>query len=66
MPKLKTRKAAAKRYQFTGSGKIKRRKAGHNHLLEHKRTKLKRKLAGMALVDERDAENVRLQLPYSR
>ncbi len=66
MPKLKTRRATAKRFQFTGSGKIKRRRAGHNHLLEHKTTKKKRMLAGTSLVNERDAENVRLQLPYSR
>ena len=37
MPKLKTRKAAAKRFRPTGSGtKIVRRKAFKNHLLEHK------------------------------
>lgn len=66
MPKLKTRRATAKRFRFTGTGKIVRRRAGHNHLLEHKTTKLKRKLAGTGLVDQRDAENVRLQMPYDR
>ncbi|NJK61471.1 MAG: 50S ribosomal protein L35 [Synechococcaceae cyanobacterium SM2_3_1] len=66
MPKLKTRRAAAKRFQFTGSGKISHRKAGHNHLLEHKSSHRKRRLRGMALVNERDAENVRLMMPYSR
>ena len=65
MPKLKTRKAAAKRYQFTGTGKIKHRRAGHNHLLQHKSTKRKHKLAGMAIVEPGDAANVRLQMPYS-
>jgi large subunit ribosomal protein L35 len=64
MPKLKTRKAAAKRFRATGSGKILRRKAFKNHLLEHKTSNKKRKLSKMVLVDERDAENVRLMLPY--
>lgn len=64
MPKLKTRKAAAKRLRASGSGKIMRRKAFRSHLLEHKSASRKRRLAGMAAVDERDADNVRLMLPY--
>jgi large subunit ribosomal protein L35 len=64
MPKLKTRKAAAKRFRVTGTGKIMRRKAFKNHLLQHKTANKKQKLSKMAVVDERDAENVRLMLPY--
>lgn len=64
MPKLKTRKAAAKRFRATGSGKIVRRKAFKNHLLEHKTSAKKSRLSKMAVVDERDAPNVRLMLPY--
>ncbi len=64
MPKLKTRKAAAKRFRATGSGKIVRRKAFKNHLLEHKTSNKKRKLSKMVIVNERDEENVRLMLPY--
>ncbi|MBE9052951.1 50S ribosomal protein L35 [Nostocales cyanobacterium LEGE 11386] len=64
MPKLKTRKAAAKRFRATGSGKIVRRKAFKNHLLEHKTSSKKRNLSKTALVNERDEENVRLMLPY--
>jgi len=65
MPKLKTRKAAAKRFKATGSGKkISRRKAFKNHLLEHKTTARKNALSKKALVHERDEENVRLMLPY--
>ena len=64
MPKLKTRKAAAKRFRATGSGKIMRRKAFKSHLLQHKSTTRKRTLSMMAVVDERDADNVRLILPY--
>ncbi|MEO0854726.1 MAG: 50S ribosomal protein L35 [Cyanobacteria bacterium J06648_11] len=66
MPKLKTRRATAKRFRITSTGKIVRRRAGHNHLLEHKSTKRKRKLAGTSLVNEREAENVKLQMPYQR
>jgi large subunit ribosomal protein L35 len=64
MPKLKTRKAAAKRFRKTGSGKIARRKAFKNHLLQHKSPLRKRRLSNMAIVNERDAENVELMLPY--
>ncbi|WP_017655471.1 50S ribosomal protein L35 [Fortiea contorta] len=64
MPKLKTRKAAAKRFRATGSGKIVRRKAFKNHLLEHKTSNKKRSMSKMALVHERDEDNVRLMLPY--
>ncbi|MBD2611451.1 MAG: 50S ribosomal protein L35 [Nostoc sp. ZfuVER08] len=64
MPKLKTRKAAAKRFRATGSGKIVRRKAFKNHLLEHKTSNKKRDLSKTTLVDKRDEDNVRLMLPY--
>ncbi|AFY57769.1 LSU ribosomal protein L35P [Rivularia sp. PCC 7116] len=64
MPKLKSRKAAAKRFRATGTGKIVRRKAFKNHILEKKTTDKKRKFSKAVLVDERDADNVRGMLPY--
>lgn len=64
MPKLKTRKAAAKRFKRSGSGKIMRRKAFRNHLLQHKTSTRKHRLSEMEAVHERDAENVELMLPY--
>ncbi|MGA9378351.1 MAG: 50S ribosomal protein L35 [Phormidium sp.] len=64
MPKVKTRRSAAKRFRTTGSGKIVRRRAFKNHLLQHKSTKRKRDLSKLTLVDERDEGNVRLMLPY--
>lgn len=64
MPKLKTRKAAAKRFRASGNGKIMRRKAFKSHLLEHKKTSRKRRISKIALVHERDEENVRLMMPY--
>ncbi|AFZ50374.1 50S ribosomal protein L35 [Dactylococcopsis salina] len=66
MPKLKTNRAAAKRFRVTGSGKIRRRKAFKNHLLQHKSTKRKRDLSKLTYVDERDEDNVRQMLPYMK
>ncbi|WP_017325685.1 50S ribosomal protein L35 [Synechococcus sp. PCC 7336] len=65
MPKVKTRRATAKRFRITRTGKIVRRHANHNHLLEHKTSSRKRKLRKTSLVAESDAANVKLQLPYS-
>lgn len=64
MPKLKSRKAAAKRFRATGTGKIVRRKAFKNHILEKKTTDKKRKLSQAVLVNECDEDNVRGMLPY--
>ena len=64
MPKLKTRRAAAKRFKATGSGKIARRKANKNHLLEHKGAQRKRRLSKKTLVHETNEEKVRLMVPY--
>jgi large subunit ribosomal protein L35 len=66
MPKIKTRKAAAKRFRPTGSGtKIVRRKAFKNHLLEHKSAEQRRRrLSNSALVHESDEKAVRLMMPY--
>jgi large subunit ribosomal protein L35 len=49
MPKMKTKKSAAKRYSFTGSGKVKYKKQNLRHILTKKSAKRKRKLrhAGM-------------------
>ena len=45
MPKMKTHRGAAKRFQITGSGRIVRRKAFRSHLLEKKPSKRTRRLA---------------------
>lgn len=50
MPKLKTKGAAKKRLQLTGSGKVKRARANHSHILTKKSAKRKRHLGKMALV----------------
>ncbi|MEO0947623.1 MAG: 50S ribosomal protein L35 [Cyanobacteria bacterium J06641_5] len=64
MPKMKTRKAAAKRFRLTGSGKIRRRKSHRNHLLQHKSSERKNRLGHLTLVHENDADNVRRMIPY--
>jgi large subunit ribosomal protein L35 len=46
MPKMKTHSGAAKRFRLTGSGKVMRRRANRNHLLEHKASKRTRRLSG--------------------
>lgn len=65
MPKSKTRRAAAKRFKKTGSGKIKRRKAYHSHILTKKSPKRKRKLRKATLVDKADVKRVKRMLSGS-
>ena len=54
MPKQKTHSGAKKRFKVSGSGKILRQKAGRRHLLEHKPTKVTRRLDGVAVVKKAD------------
>ena len=62
MPKMKSNRAAAKRFTLTGSGKIKRRKAYKRHILTKKSTKRKRGLRQSTLVDSTDLDRVRRML----
>ncbi len=62
MPKMKTRRAAAKRFSLTGSGKLRRNKAYKSHILTKKDTKRKRNLRKSCLVDPADAGRVRRML----
>lgn len=64
MPKLKTRKAASKRYKITGSDNFLRRHAFKGHLLMKKSNKQKRKLSNKVLVHNGDAKSIKLMLPY--
>lgn len=50
MPKLKTKKAAAKRFGITGSGKLKRKHSFKRHLLFNKPTKQKRQARGSVII----------------
>ena len=62
MPKMKTHRGAAKRFKTTGTGKIRRRSAYKNHILEKKAPKRKRQLRGPAQVSSADAPAVKRQL----
>ncbi len=64
MPKLKTKRGAAKRFKLTKWGKIKRRKAFSSHLLSKKAPKRKRVLAQPNLVDKSDRVRIKRLLPY--
>lgn len=63
MPKLKTNRGAAKRFRVTGSGKIKRKRAFHSHILTKKDTKRKRRLRSTVLVSKADEKSIRQMLP---
>ena len=62
MPKMKTNSGAKKRFDFTGSGKIKRKHAYKSHILTKKTTKRKRNLTYSTVVDKADAANVKEML----
>ena len=64
MPKLKTRKAASKRYKLTGNNNFLRRHAYKGHLLMKKSNRQKRKLSQVILVNESDTKAIKLMLPY--
>ena len=59
MPKMKTHRGAAKRFKVTGTGKLMRRKAFMNHILEKKPSKRTRRLKREAVLAPGDAANVR-------
>lgn len=65
MPKIKTHRGAAKRFKFTGSGKLLRRKAFHSHILTKKTPKRKRALRQATLVDSANLKQIKTLLPYS-
>jgi large subunit ribosomal protein L35 len=58
MPKMKTHRGAAKRFKLTGSGKLVRRKAFRNHLLEKKSPLRKRRLKREAHVTGGDRDRI--------
>ena len=64
MPKMKTRRSAAKRYRKTATGKIRYKKQGRLHILTKKSTKRKRKLRKAGLLSEAEVRRARALLPY--
>ena len=64
MPKIKTKRAAAKRFSTTGTGKLKRNKAYKSHILTKKTTKRKRNLRKAAMTDATNVKNMKKIVPY--
>ena len=66
MPKLKTKKAAAKRFKITGTGKLKRHKSNTQHILGKKSTKRKRNLRKATTADKTVVKTIKKKLiPYA-
>jgi large subunit ribosomal protein L35 len=65
MPKMKTKKSAAKRFTFTGSGKVKYKKQNLRHILTKKSTKRKRNLRHAGILSSDNVPVIKKQmLPY--
>ncbi len=65
MPKMKTKRSAAKRFRVRSGGGIKRSMAFKRHILTKKSTKSKRQLRGTTSIHKADAEAVKRMLPYA-
>ena len=63
MPKMKSKGSVKKRFKVTASGKIKRRRALHSHILTKKRPERKRRLRTATLISKADARRIRRILP---
>jgi large subunit ribosomal protein L35 len=64
MPKMKTRRAAAKRFKAVGNGKFKRKRANLRHILEKKPTSAKKRAGKTDYVHESEMGKVKRMLPY--
>jgi large subunit ribosomal protein L35 len=59
MPKMKTRRGAAKRFKLTGSGKLRRNKANHRHMLIRRSKSALRKMRQPGFISSADSQKVR-------
>lgn len=64
MPKMKTKRAAAKRLKSTASGKLKRRSGWKRHLLEAKSPKRRRRLRKATMIADVDQPRLKRLVPY--
>jgi large subunit ribosomal protein L35 len=62
MPKMKTRRGAAKRFKIAGSGRLKRNKANHRHMLVRRSNKAKRKMRQPGVLSSADRKIVKALL----
>ncbi len=65
MPKMKTRKAAAKRYRVTGTGKVMFKKQGLSNILPKQTTTRKRNLRAAGVLADVEAKKAKVMLPYA-
>ncbi|MDF1811627.1 MAG: 50S ribosomal protein L35 [Verrucomicrobiales bacterium] len=63
--KAKTRKAVAKRFKVTGSGRVLRRKQGKRHLMRRKNSKRRRRLTQATLVSKADEKDIKADMPFA-
>jgi large subunit ribosomal protein L35 len=64
MPKLKTKKAAVKRFKITKTGKVLKKQPNVSHILTKKSRKRKRQLRGMAVLNKTEEKRIRRSMPY--
>ena len=65
LPKMKTNRAAAKRFKITGSGRVRRGKGGHSHGMISKNRKHNRRLRKADMVHPHQQKRIKLLLPYA-
>jgi large subunit ribosomal protein L35 len=65
MPKMKTKKSAAKRFRIRAGGSVKRGQAFKRHILTKKTTKNKRHLRGIEAVHSTNVDSVKAMMPYA-
>lgn len=65
MPKMKTKKTAAKRFKKTATGKLKYSHMGGSHILTNKNRKQKRRLGSQSIVHEADQKRIAKTIPYA-
>jgi large subunit ribosomal protein L35 len=65
MPKIKTKKSAAKRYHVTATGKVRFKKQGLRHILTKKNAKRKRRLRLSATLSPVESKRAKRLLPYA-
>ena len=64
MPKMKSNRAAKKRFSITGTGRVRRSKGGLNHCMQEKSRKRLRRLRKNDMVDKSFEKRIKLMLPY--
>lgn len=64
MPKLRTSSSISKRFKITATGKLLRRRATRNHLLQKKTPNLKRRLAHVLQVHQHNVKNLKVKLSH--